>query len=198
MSHLSRSRRWFVAAGVLALSGVGATPAVLRAQAASGPTQVILVRHAEKATVGGDDPALSELGKARAADLAAALRSAPPSAIIVSSLQRTALTAADVVAATGVTPQAIPVAGGAAHIAAVASAVQKQTGTVLVVGHSNTVPAIIKALGGPSLPDICDATYSHLFVFTPARDGRAASLIVSRFGANEAAPPATCAGMIPK
>jgi len=59
--------------------------------------------------------------------------------------------------------------GAATHIAAVAKAVQQAKGVVLVVGHSNTVPAIIKALGGPTLPDICDANYSYFFVLTPAR-----------------------------
>ena len=100
---------------------------------------------------------------------------------------------------TGVTPQLISMEGGSAgHIAAVAKAVQAAKGVVLVVGHSNTVPAIIKALGGPTLPDICDATYGHFFVLVPARDGQPAALTISHFGAAEPAPPASCAGMTPK
>ena len=160
---------------------------------------VVLVRHAEKAAVPGDDPPLSDIGRERAEALAGAMVSSKPSAIIVSTRQRTALTAEVIAKRAGVTPQAISLdGGGAAHIAAVAKAVQQATGVVLVVGHSNTVPAIIKALGGPSLPDICDATYSHFFVLVPARDGQPAALTVSRFGAAEPAPPASCAGMIPR
>lgn len=175
---------------------VGAAPSHVFGQ--QGPSVIILVRHAEKAAVGGNDPALSEIGTARAEALAAALVASPPSAIITTTLQRTALTAAVVAKKTGVTPRAIPVAGGDAHITAVANAVRESKGTVLVVGHSNTVPAIIKALGGPALPDICDASYSYLFVLTPARDGAPASLVISHFGASEPTPPATCAGMVPK
>ncbi len=163
------------------------------------PSSVILVRHAEKAAVGGDDPPLSDLGTARAADLAAALRASMPSAIIVSSRQRTALTAADVAKLSGITTTVVSLeGGGAAHIAAVAKAVQQASGVVLVVGHSNTIPAVIKALGGPTLPDICDATYSHLFAMTPARDGKPPTLVMSRYGANEAPVPASCAAMVPK
>jgi hypothetical protein len=36
--------------------------------------------------------------------------------------------------------------------------------TVLVVGHSNTVGAIVHALGGATPPDLCDSEYSHLFM----------------------------------
>jgi len=39
--------------------------------------------------------------------------------------------------------------------------------TVFVVGHSNTVPAIIKALGGPDVT-IGDNEYDNLFIWVPA------------------------------
>jgi broad specificity phosphatase PhoE len=180
---------------LIAVGGATVAPRAMSAQ----PSMVILVRHAEKAAVPGDDPPLSEVGQQRARDLAASLVASPPSAIVVSSRQRTALTAEVIAKATGVTPQVISLeGGGAAHIAAVAAAVKSQRGVVLVVGHSNTVPAVIKALGGPALPDICDATYTHFFVLQPSGDGRAASLVMARYGASEPAPPASCAGMIPK
>ena len=190
-----RMMRSMVIGTLVGLAGFARTP--LSAQ--TGPSMVILVRHAEKAAVPGDDPPLSDIGSARAAALAQALAASPPTAIIVSSRQRTALTAAMVSAHTGVTPQVVSLdGGGAAHIAAVVAAVRKQQGVVLVVGHSNTTPAIIKALGGPSLPDICDATYSHFFVLTMAHGAQPAALTMSQYGAAEAAPPSSCVGMIPK
>jgi hypothetical protein len=36
--------------------------------------------------------------------------------------------------------------------------------TILVVGHSNTVPAIVSALGAPAMPEIGDDEYFHLFI----------------------------------
>ncbi|MBL0170818.1 MAG: histidine phosphatase family protein [Gemmatimonadaceae bacterium] len=192
------SRRFvfsMVVASLVMLSGL----APVRVLAQSGPSLVILVRHAEKAAVPGDDPPLSDLGRERAAALAQALKASPPTAIFVSSRQRTGLTADVVAAQTGVAPQVISLdGGGAAHVAAVAAAVRKQQGVVLVVGHSNTTTAIIKALGGPSLPDICDATYSHFFVLTLANGAQPAALTMSHYGAAEPAPPATCVGMIPR
>jgi hypothetical protein len=53
---------------------------------------------------------------------------------------------------------------------------------VLVVGHSNTVPAIIAALGGPKLPDLCDAAYSNLFLLHLPADGSAPRLVRSQYG----------------
>jgi broad specificity phosphatase PhoE len=53
----------------------------------------------------------------------------------------------------------------ATHAAAVAQLIRARYAgkTVLVVGHSNTIPAIIAALGGPALPDLCDSAYGNLF-----------------------------------
>ena len=168
--------------------------------AQDGPSLVVLVRHAERAAEPADDPPLTEFGRARAAALAAAVAHAPPSAIIVSSRKRTMETAAPTATKFGVTPTVVALEGGtAAHIAAVAEAVRKQRGVVLVVGHSNTIPAIVKALGGPVLPDICDATFTLLYSLVPARDGRAAQLVMSQYGAVDLAPVSAtataCAGM---
>jgi len=136
-------------------------------QSAAGPaTVVVLVRHAEKAAPTGD-VALSPGGEARAAALAAALRDAGVQAVLTTQLRRTRQTAEPLAAARGLTPEIVPVGSDVPeHAARVAAAVRQrhQGQTVLVVGHSNTVPAIIAALGGPRLPDLCDAEYAMLFV----------------------------------
>ena len=192
-------RRWswwgtaVLTLSVLTLSGLAGRP--LAAQ----PSLVVLVRHGEKATVGGSDPSLSEAGVARAQALAGALTMLTPNAIVVSSLKRTGETAAVVVAKTGVVPTVIPIdGGGAAHVAAVAAAVRAARGIVLVVGHSNTVPAIVTALGGPPLPDLCDASYATLFVLTPGQAGAAAQVVRAQYGAPDGPLPASCTGMVAK
>jgi hypothetical protein len=66
-------------------------------------------------------------------------------------------------------------------------------GTVLVVGHSNTIPAIVGALGAPRPRDLCDSEYDQLFVVILGDTGPP-RLVRSRYGA--ASPPDTaCASM---
>jgi len=149
------------------------SPAV---QPATGPTTVVvLVRHAEKAGPTGD-VALSPAGEARAAALAAALHEAGVQAVLTTQLRRTRQTAEPLAAAAGLTPEIVPVGSEVPeHAARVAAAVRQrhQGQTVLVVGHNNTVPAIIAALGGPRLPDLCDAEYAKLFVLVVRDAARA-------------------------
>ncbi len=63
---------------------------------------------------------------------------------------------------------------------------------VLVVGHSNTVLPIIRALGGPTLLDLCDSSYAQLFSVTIAADG-SGRLVRSQYGAPDPVGPTYCA-----
>lgn len=134
--------------------------------AAQDSTVVILVRHAERAALAGNnDPPLTEAGEARARALAQALEGRQVHAVIATERQRTQLTARPLAQARGLTPEIVSLQSGRAHVDSVAAAVRRHAGhTVLVVGHSNTVPGIIRALGGPRMPDLCDGEYSNLYV----------------------------------
>lgn len=132
------------------------------------PTVVYIVRHAEKAAEPRRDPGLTPAGESRAAALAEALAEARLTAIVTSQLRRTRETAAPLANATGLTPVVIRYRPGdsEAHGRAVADAIREQFpgGVVLVVGHSDTVPPIIRALGGPAMEPLCAATeYASLF-----------------------------------
>ena len=163
-----------------------AAPAALHAQA----TTVILVRHAEKAPAPASDPLLSDAGQARATALAEALADAGVQAVIVTPFQRTRLTAAPLAGKRGLAPQAVAVSP--THIADVARAVREHKGTtVLVVGHSNTIPAIVGALGGPKLPDLCDAQYGQLFTLVIPEQGTP-SLVRAQYGPADAPTAADC------
>lgn len=163
-----------------------------RAAAQPATTLVILVRHAEKAAVPGNDPPLSEPGTARAQALRAALADAGVQAVLVTPLRRTLDTARPLLESTGLTPETVPI-GGADHVRQVAEAVRRQAGrVVLVVGHSNTIPAIVGALGGPRLPDLCDANYATMFVLALPADGPT-RLVRTRYGAAEPAGADQCA-----
>ena len=125
---------------------------------------VVLVRHPETVEGAGRDPSLSPAGRARAAELAAALKHAGVVRVVASPLRRTR-EAAD---AFGLEPIVAPIGEGglAAHVRAVASAVREAEpgGTVVVVGHSNTVPAILRELGGPEVAELDESDHASVFV----------------------------------
>jgi len=153
--------------------------------ARAAPDLVILVRHAERGTEPAGDPALTPAGEQRALALAQALAGAKVNAIVTTQFRRTRDTAAPLAKALGIQPQVVDAKAG--HVQAVADAVRAQTGTVLVVGHSNTVPAILAALGGPALPELCETSYHHVFVLRPG-----VSWMQFSYGAPSAAPAAGC------
>lgn len=160
--------------------------------AAAQPAMVILVRHAERAAEPAGDPVLTPAGQQRALDLAAALASANVSSIITTHLQRTQLTARPIAQAVNRSPIVVR-AGGTAHADSVAAAVMRRPAgeVVLVVGHSNTVPAIIAALGGPTMPDLCDGQYANLYIME-LRAGSAPSLVKAKYGAPDAPDSDAC------
>jgi broad specificity phosphatase PhoE len=149
------------------------------------PRLVILVRHAEKAAEPAKDPPLTPAGEERARALALALMDAGVTAIVTSDARRTRATAEPLARDRHLTPTVIPVGSGGLddHVAAVVAEVRRHAGgVVLVVGHSDTIPSIIAALGGPRLPDIPHAEFGHLFVLAPEAGG-GARLVQAAYGA---------------
>ena len=105
-------------------------------------------------------------------------------AIVTTQFARTRLTAMPAARGLGVDPLVIAAGGTSTqHGQAVADSIRRRFAgrTVLVVGHSNTVPAIIAALGAAKPADLCDAEYDALFVVVLADDGNARS-VRSRYG----------------
>ena len=125
---------------------------------------VIVVRHAERADGGvsmapASDPELSEVGKARAQKLAGMLGDAGIVAIYTTQYRRTKDTATPLGDKIGVTYEAVPSGDMAGLVAKIKS---HKSGAVLVVGHSNTVPVIVKALGGSDVK-MGDDEYDSIF-----------------------------------
>ncbi|MCW5767679.1 MAG: histidine phosphatase family protein [Phycisphaeraceae bacterium] len=147
-------------------------------------TMVYLVRHAEKETEGAD-PGLTEAGLARAGALAAALLGEPIDAVYVTQFARTQQTAKPLSDRAGVRQTVIEAGADiAAHASEVASAVRRGTRgrAVLVAGHSNTIPEIVRALGVNDAIVIDDSQYGDLFVVELRPDG-ARLVDRRRFGA---------------
>ena len=148
-------------------------------------TTVIVVRHAEKATGQGDDPHLSDAGERRAEALARSLENAGVSAVITTQWKRTAETALPTAREAGATPEVVPVAWDSIprNAADVAAAVRRHPGeVVLVVGHSNTVPDIVAALGVERPAELCDSEYDRMEIVSMEEGGNA-QLIEARYGA---------------
>jgi len=183
---------------VLALAAAVASALPQPARAQGPVTVVILVRHAEKADEPGADPALSAAGEARARALADSLRDVNVAAVLTTPYKRTNATAAPLAAAKGLTSVVVPVSGGLpAYAKSVADMIRNEYAgrTVLVVGHANTIPAVISALGGPKVNDLCENEYSTMFTLT--LDGNAApKLGTSHYGVPDAADASSCRRMM--
>lgn len=158
---------------------------------------IVIVRHAEKASETERDPTLSDAGRARAAALDSALADAHVVAILVTQYRRSVESAALVATRHHITPTVISTDGGVAgHAAAMARAARNFDGVVLIIGHSNTVTPIVAALGGPTLPNLCDKSYSQLFTVMPGLTGT--SMLRSHFGAADAPGAESCPAMTPR
>lgn len=160
---------------VLVLAGVAC-------QRTIATTTIILVRHAERPP--GADPDLNDAGRARAESLAVSLMRTKVDAIVHTQFKRTRQTAAPLAAQKSITPTVVTATGTEAqHAQAVVAQLGLFAGqTVVYVGHSNTVPAVIQALGiSPPALTIGDAEYSHFFVVTKTGKGPA-SLVRVRYG----------------
>lgn len=144
---------------------IALAPAVRAQGAPATNTTIILVRHAEKAAEPAADPPLTAAGAARAEALADVVRDAGVNAIVSTQFQRTRQTVAPTAAKFGIAADVID-----ARVSARATAdtllARYRGRTVLVAGHSNTVPDIAAALGVPQPADICDAGYDNMYVVT--------------------------------
>ena len=152
-----------VALGALGGISAGAPGSVSPPPAPAGKGVIVLVRHAERApSAMTDDAPLTDAGKARAERLAALLAKADVKAIFVTRFRRTQETARPLAERLQLTPIE---ESDTDHLVAKLRAHGAET--VLVVGHSDTVPDVIRAFGGPPVT-IADDEFDALFVLEPA------------------------------
>jgi 2,3-bisphosphoglycerate-dependent phosphoglycerate mutase len=125
---------------------------------ATAQSTIFIVRHGEK-TDSSNDSDLSEAGRARAEALAKMLKDKNITAIYATEFKRTQQTAAPLAKTLGVTVTTLPAKDNAALIAKLRSL----NGNALVVGHGNTIPDLIKALGISEPMNIGENDYDNLF-----------------------------------
>ena len=147
-----------------------ATPGGNALRQATGLTTVILVRHAEKDTTPGDtDPGLTPEGIARAELLASMLGNADVAALYASEFQRTQATLGPLARETGLEVTVHPARDGAGLVELLRN--RHRGETVVVAGHSNTVPALVEALGAAPVDAIPESDYHNLYVVTVGEGG---------------------------
>jgi broad specificity phosphatase PhoE len=121
---------------------------------------VFLVRHAEKAATGGNDPELSAAGRQRAEAIARILKDSEITAIFTTEFKRTQETAAPTARATQITLTVVP----ANDIAGLVEKLRSLKGNALIVAHGNTIPDLVRALGIATPVNIPENDYSELLV----------------------------------
>jgi broad specificity phosphatase PhoE len=120
------------------------------------------IRHFEKQQ--GEDPHLSELGKERSQALIAALTNKKVNKIYSTQTNRTLESVALLGKERGLQPQFYDPANLAFFVEQL-----KLENNVLIVGHSNTTPQLIRLLGG-QIADMTEQDYGQLFMLTKYQD----------------------------
>jgi 2,3-bisphosphoglycerate-dependent phosphoglycerate mutase len=145
-------------------------------------TTIIVVRHAEKINdASNPNPDLTPAGQARAQELARVLANSGISKIFVTQYGRTQQTVQPLANALQLQITQVD----AKDTQELIRQIDKHRGeTILVSGHSNSVPGIIEALGGGRVPDIPDSAHDNLYVLSIYRYGKA-TVTRLRYGARD-------------
>jgi broad specificity phosphatase PhoE len=149
---------------------------VYSVQAQSKTTTIIIVRHAEKEVVtNGDkmmqaDPPLSAAGKQRAENLVTALQEFTPTAVFSTNYERTRSTVTPLSGKHGLEIQYYD----PRNQQTLADKLKTLAGqTIVVSGHSNTVPGLVNLLVGENkYENLDESVYNKIFVVT-ITDGKA-------------------------
>ncbi len=142
-------------------------------------TTLIVIRHGERnaPTPAHPDPHLNRAGKLRAKKLIHVVGQSGIKAVYTSHFVRARETAGPLAAHLGLSPVVMDEALQVKNDVLANHAGQ----TVLVIGHSDTVPDLITRLGAGSMPVIDESEYDNLFLVKVFSQGRA-SLTQLKYG----------------
>ncbi|MCV0383872.1 MAG: histidine phosphatase family protein [Erythrobacter sp.] len=136
--------------------GMASAPSTNGAAFAGGK-EIHVVRHLQKAA--GEDPALTSEGAVAAMRLADLLADKGIVAIFATPTRRTMETGAPLANRLGITITPYDPRDPDTLVRAISSL----KGSVLVIGHSNTVPDLVGRLGGWQVPELTEQDYGTLF-----------------------------------
>ena len=153
---------------------------VFSANTFAADTLIIVVRHAEKSSDDSKDPGLSEHGIARANKLAAVLKDVDLKAVYATQYKRTQQTGLIAATQNGLSVQvrAASKENTKTYTSDLLKEIQKKHRgeTVLIVGHSNTVPEIVKHLSDVDVTPIGENEFDRLYVITLDKKPRLVSV----------------------
>lgn len=146
------------------------------AQEKEGAKVFILMRHAEKEQTLGADPLLSPHGQQQALVLASLLKDQKISAVYATPYRRTEHTAAPLAKEKGVKVMFYDPTKGVALVEKLKTSPATEGATVLI-GHSNTIPALVNALyGSQAVEAIAEDEYGQIFIVTLNEQGESSLL----------------------
>lgn len=147
------------------------------APCAAQSTTVILTRHAEKATNHPSDPDLSDAGRKRALELAAHFKNVPADLFFSTPFHRTRQTLLPWALQAGKPVTEYNPALGPVLIKRIK---EMAGGTVVVSGHSNSIPDLVNGLIGENrFVQIPDSVYGDVWIVTLVKGGKPAVLQLS-------------------
>ncbi|MES2317059.1 MAG: pre-peptidase C-terminal domain-containing protein [Pseudomonadota bacterium] len=164
----------------LALTLAALAPSVAMADA----KYIYVTRHAEKGTA-VDDPALTAAGVTRAQNIAATLKKANITSIYSTNFLRTQQTAQPL--ATLLTLPVKSYDGG--QIPTFAQQLLALPGNTLVVGHTDTVPDLIRQLGGDTIAPIAETEFDRLYQIGIGADGDVTTTLLNSLPSVTTPPP---------
>ncbi|MCH7544977.1 MAG: nuclear transport factor 2 family protein [Planctomycetes bacterium] len=133
------------------------------------PRTIVIVRHAEK--LAGRDPGLSDVGRARVLRWQILMEEFEFGIVCSSDYRRTRETAEPFAADAGVDLTLYDPGEPGTFVEQLKA--NNTEGAALVVGHSNTVPELLRAFGLEDIADMSDREYYHLFIVRLDELGRA-------------------------
>ena len=167
------------ASTIVLIAGAGCAMLPSAPSAPSAPVSIpapqaqwtfVVVRHAERAEDGTDDPALTEAGADRARRLAERLASAAGVGVYATAYRRTQATATPTATAWNVPVTTYD--GGIDATRLIDEITQQHSsGTILIVGHANTVPTIVGQLCRCEVGPMEESDFGHLYEVALAADG---------------------------
>lgn len=142
-------------------------------------TTFILVRHAEKSVEGGRDPELSSEGAHRAEALAALFAKTSVDAVYATDYKRTRNTVGPLAQARNLTVNTYA-SMKATDLERLLT--QHAGGTIVMAGHSNTIPGIANTLvGEKKFEQFSEDDYGNILVISVTSVGKVAKVLWLRY-----------------